>query len=258
MPVKVPIPYQPYIKTEQVITIKLKAPVENLQSTPTSLPTAEPSTSQYSKTLASTDFPTISPTPQNVSYVALVFLGGKNTDAASQTVYWRMLKNGVSIATGSASVSAGYFWTLNAFFFGVVAGDVLEVRLWASATTVNWDYDAFQVQASRLVTAEALNSPCTVNFIAFSVNPNLTKGTPAVYSSYALYPHHLDISLPSTGTPTVYDINFPKSNYGLYRINIGDYSYLNSSSLVTSSSNRPYYYRNYVPDTIKLTIWKFW
>ena len=258
MPVKVPIPYAPYIKLPQQIIVKLKAPVENLQATPTPLPTTEPTTSQWVKTLATTDFPDITPTPYAVAYIALVYLGGKNTDAAAQTVYWRMIRNGVSVASGSASVSAGYFYTLNAFFFDVVAGDTIEVRLWASSSNVNWDYDAFQVQASRLTTTEALNSPCYTSFDFLVAAPVLTKGAPSASATQNVYIYHLDLNLTSINTPSFYDVLFPKAAYRLYRLHFGDNTSANTASLIASSSYRPYYNRNYVPLNIRLTVWKFW
>jgi hypothetical protein len=258
MPVKTPIPLAPYTKIFQNIIVQMRAPVENLQATPTSLPTAEPATSQWSKTLASTDFPTITPTPYNVAYVACVYLAGKNTETAGQTVYWRMIKNGASVATGSAGVSAGYYYTVNASFFGVVAGDVIEVRLWATSANVNWDYDGFQIQPSRLVTAEALNSPCYVNFRSLASNPLLVKGNPSISTYYSLTPYHLDTALPTINAPASYDVLYPKATYCLYRLYAGDYSSSNTASVTTDSTYRPRYVTNYVPLTISLVIWKFW
>jgi hypothetical protein len=258
MPVKTPIPLAPYTKIFQDITVQMKTPVENLQATPTSLPTAEPSTSQWIKTLASGDFPTITPTPYNVAQVAYVCLAGKNTDTASQTVYWRMIKNGASVATGSTSVSAGYYYTVNAFFLGVVAGEVIEVRLWASATTVNWDYDGFQIQPSRIVTTEALNSPCYTNFKNVIACPTLVKGSPSVSTTYGMYVQHLDAFLTSVSSPTAFEMLYPKATYCLYRLYYGDNTVMNSASVITSASYRPYYYRNYVPLGISLVVWKLW
>jgi hypothetical protein len=236
----------------------LKDPVENLQATPTSLPTTEPTTSQWSKTLAAADFPTITPTPYSVSHIACVYLAGKNTDTVSQAVYWRMIRNGTSVSSGSVGVSAGYFYTVNAFFYGVVAGDVIEVRLWATSANVNWDYDGFQVQPSRILTAEALNSPCYINFNSLATCPTLVKGAPNVYSTGSICVYHLDLFLTSITTPTIYDMLFPKATSSFYKLYYGDASNLNSALGVASSSYRPYYYRNYVPLGISLVVWKFW
>jgi hypothetical protein len=258
MPVKTPIPLSPYIKLFQDIIVQMKAPVENLQATPTSLPTSEPNTSQWVKTLASNDFPSITPTPYNVAQIACVYLAGKNTDSAAQTVYYKMIKNGITIAAGSAGVSAGYYYTVNAFFYGVVAGDVIEVRLWATSANVNWDYDAFLIQPSRIVTTEALNSPCFTNFKSIVACPVLVKGSPSPYSTYNLYVYHLDLYLANISSPTSYDVLFPKATYGLYRLYDGDYGISNNAAVTTSSSYRPYYYRNCAPLGISLVIWKLW
>lgn len=258
MPVKTPIPLSPYTKVFQDIIVQIKAPVENLQATPTSLPTAEPATGQWRKTLDAGDFPTITPTPYNVAHIAYVCLAGKNTDAATQTLYWKMIKNGASVATGSLSVSAGYYYTVSAFFYGVVAGDVIEVRLWATSANVNWDYDGFQIQPSRIVTTEALNSPCYVNFKNVIACPTFVKGAPGVSTTAGYAPYHCDaFSLTLYGSSS-FDVLFPKATFCLCRLSYGDYNNANNALTSTSPTYRPYYYRNCVPLTISLVVWKFW
>jgi len=258
MPVKIPIPYAPYVKTSQLISISLKPIVENLQTTPTSLPTAEPSTSQWVRALTANDFPVINTTLYAVNYVALVYVAGRNTDTTARTVYWRMIRNGTSVATGSTSVSAGNYYTVNAAFHGVVVGDVIEVRLWASATTVNWDYDTFQIHPTRISTAEALNNPCYVDFKNVIVSPILLSGTPGAQTTGAYYPYHLDLISHNPNTPFTYDLLIPKAIYRLYRIHHGDVANLNTASVQTHASYRPYYIRHYVPILISLVIYKLW
>ena len=258
MPVKIPIPYAPYDKAIQRISISLRPAVEVLQTTPTSLPTTEPSTSQWVKTLTAADFPVITPTTYNVNYVALVYMAGKNTDTVARTVYWRMIRNGTSVATGSASISAGNYYTVNAAFHGVVVGDVIEVRLWASATTVNWDYDTFQIHATRVITAESLNNPCYVDFKNIIVTPILTTGTPYPQSTGNYYIPHLDLMSYSTNIPYTFDIIIPKSTYRLFRISHGDVANYNTASVQAHASYRPYYIRNFHPILIDLVIYKLW
>jgi hypothetical protein len=137
-------------------------------------------------------------------------------------------------------------------------GDVIEVRLWATATTVNWDYDAFQIQPSRVVTTEALNSPCYTNFKNVIACPTLVKGNPYASGTGYIYACHLDYSLISFSYPTAFDLLFPRATYCLYRLYYGDYSSMNAAVAATSSSYRPYYYKNVVPLGISLVIWKFW
>lgn len=258
MPVKVPIPYLPYTKIYQTIRINYKPPVENLFSTPINLPTSEPDTPQFSWTVSQSDLPDIYPQPLLYLYVAFVFLGGKNTSTSSITLYWKMLRNGVVVATGSGSVSAGYYWTLNARYLGIEPNDVLEIKLWTSASGVNYDYKAYQVLVTRLVTAEALNSVCSVYF-ASMYSQDLYLGNPYYVTSYGIYVYHLDYTIYTNLTsPTSFDILMPKSNYGLFRVYYGDVTGANTATIATSSTYRPYYYRNYVPNVIKLVIWKLW
>jgi len=253
-PVKAPISY---FKGMQTVRLNYKSPVENLYDTPVDLPTAEPDTPQFSKMLTQDDFPNIilqSSQPFSCVYVATVILAGKNTAGSSLTVYYKVYNNGSLVASGSKSVSANYYWTLQTYCV-VSVGDVLEVKAWASGSGVNYDYDAYQVQVSRLVTAEALDSPCTIYFSSVVTQPALVKGSPYVISYNSYFVCHLDRFFWSTSSTVAYDVVCPKTTYGLFRIDGGDYSYMNSGTVLVSSSYRPYYYRNYVPNTIRLYIW---
>ena len=141
----------PYIKKElKIFTVTHTSPVETVQATPTSLPTSEGTTPTKEYSLTDSDFPSISPSPYVVSYTAIIVLGGKNTDTASQTVHWEIKLNGSSIVSSSLSVSAGYYWTVQEHVDNVKSGDVIDVYLWASATSVNWSYDMYLVRVYHL------------------------------------------------------------------------------------------------------------
>jgi len=119
------------------------------------LPNAEPGTSQVIYTVASGDLPTISSAPFSTGYYAEVYVGGRNYSGGAVTVNYRVILNGTSQTTGSASVAtATSYFTVNAGSFGtnpLVVGDVLEVRLWASAaTSVYWDYMCLSVVPTRM------------------------------------------------------------------------------------------------------------
>ena len=258
MPVKVPIPYIPAVKIEQTVRIILVAPIEDLQSTPTPLPTSEPQTSQWTKSLSSTDLPTIIPSTNYVRYVALVFLAGKNTDAASQTVYWRMIKNGSSVASGSSSVASNNYYTVNARFYDVYPTDVIEVRLWATSSNVNWDYSAFQIHPTRFATNESFNSHCYTEFLELILQPVLTKGTPGVGYTQPFYVCSMDYNITSVSSTSVFECLFPKIVNRIFKIHYGDYISQNSASVHTSSTSRPYYTQNYLPTEIYLKVFKTW
>jgi len=241
-------------KPVEIITIELPSAAENLQDTPTSLPTTEPATSQISITLAEADLPTVklngSPNIPSVKYIALVYAGGQNTDSASQTVYWRMLKNDSSLSNGSFSVSANYYWTISAGFFDVVAGDTIELRLWASSTTVNWDYDAHVCQASRpFPYASGISKILWVRTKDVVAHPTLSSGNP--------YPLSYDYYFvnPQTGYATrekgegEFEQIEQWKDY-IFQVYLGDYAYQNDAMYRTSSTYRPYYIRNYLPTKI--------
>jgi hypothetical protein len=229
------------------LNITYQTPQETLLGTPETLPTSEPATPQISYTVASGDLPTFNLSPYQKKWVAIVIGAGKAVTAA--TIYWRMKKNGASVNTGSSSVSANTFYTRQCFFYDVAVGDVLELALWSSVSDSNWDYKAYQIQVSRLILLNKprLLSPC--NFAALATHPALTSGNPSLTIS-AFYPYHCDAILPGISAATSYDFLYPKNTYGMFNINYGDYYYANSSVVRTSTTYRPYYYRNYVPTQI--------
>jgi len=240
-------------KTLKIITIELKDAVENLQSTPTSLPTSEPAESQISITLAEADLPVVKlngldiPT---ITYTALVYAGGQNTDSASQTVYWRMLKNGSSLSTGSFSVSAGYYWTITARYFDVNAGDTIELRLWASSTNVNWDYDAHVCQCTRpFPYASGVVADLWVKTKDVIAHPTLTQGNPWVAETYGYYLAN-GLTDYNRRYVTGEEIeHFERWKDYIMILGLGD-NYRNDAVYNTDSSYRPRYRRNYIPTKI--------
>lgn len=260
MPVKVPVPYAPYIKIDQTILINLKTPQENF-ITPVELPTTEPATGQWVKTLAAADFPTVSPT--NLLYAGVAYLGivGRNTAAASRTIFWRMLKGGTAVATGSFSVPATHFYRIFAFWYGVAIGETLEMKLWAPVAGVNYDWTGFQIHPSRVGTNESLNSACYTE-LALSIAPVWSSaGAPGgAVTTGLFYPHHIDFTFAWLSVVTAtYDIVFPKVVSKFGRISHGDWASADNILSATDANRTGLtQLRNRIPATIKLTIWKLW
>lgn len=201
------------------------------------LPTSEPASSQVSYTVAAGHLPTISPTPWQTSYQAQVLMAGKNTTASAVTIYWRILKNGISQTTGSGSCAANYYWTIDAGNFGLVSvGDTLEVRAWASASSAAyWDYKALILAPTRMFPARPKRILLDVSFTTSSYT--LGNGSRGSTDSGTL---QMNDSLGAsfgmtTVTPGVW---FPGSTYGIYRTVRDRYP---GSTLRTSSTYRPYY-----------------
>ncbi len=238
----------------KIITIELKDAVENLQSTPTSLPTSEPAESQISITLAEADLPIVklndSPNIPTITYTALVYAGGKNTDTASQTVYWRELKNGASLSTGSFSVSADYYWTISAGYFDVNAGDTIELRLWASSTNVNWDYDAYACQYTRpFPYASDVAVDLWVRTKNIVLHPTLSKGNPSAAANERYYLVNKQTSYDEREIIYEEVEHFERWKGYLLQLYFGDVLQ-NNIKYNTHSSYRPYYRRSYVPTKI--------
>lgn len=169
--------------TQKTFAITIAAPRETLDGSPTVLPTTEPATSQISFTVQTSDLPTITPSPNSMKYVAILYGAGKNTDAASQTVSYRILKNGVSVATGSITATpTNNFYTVSCYqFYDVVVGDVLELRLWATSANVNYDYYAIAVLPTRVSFGKAYLNKDVV--YGSAVTALLISGTPNAVSS---------------------------------------------------------------------------
>jgi len=101
----------PELSCLKTLTITLQAAQETLQGSPTALPTSEPGAGneQISYTVGSGDLPTFSIQPSAKKWVAIVFGSGKFVTAG--TLYYRMKKNGSSVATSSSAVAANTFYT---------------------------------------------------------------------------------------------------------------------------------------------------
>lgn len=234
----------PLLTSLKTLNITYQTPQETLLATPETLPTTEPATPQIGYTVAEADLPTLSLTPYKKVWVAIVIGAGKAVTAA--TISWRMKKNGASVNSGSSSVSANNFFTRQCYFRDVVVGDVLELALWSSVADSNWDYKAFQIQVTRLILLNKprLLLPC--NFTALETHPVLTLGSP-YYTNQVLYPFHLDNRLYAITAATSFLSLYPKDTYGLFILDYGDSIYANASVIRTSTSYRPYYYRNSEP-----------
>lgn len=96
------------------------------------LPISEPAQPQYSVTLGAEHMPVWTPYELPHIKTACLIVAGTNPGPTTGFIYYRVLKNGVSVATGSQSVVGVAFWSHCHYrFFDVKAGDVLAVKTWA-------------------------------------------------------------------------------------------------------------------------------
>ena len=244
----------PFKGSKKVFSYTFATPREELLGTPLTLPTAEPTDPQAVYTVLDSDLPTWTLKPFSVKYIALLVAAGKFVTAG--TLYWRMVKNGASVANGSASVSANTFYTVNAWFLDVAVGDVLGVKLWSSVSDSNYDYKAIFIYPTRFQPFNLLNRKiCLADVKIYNENatyPTLSSGNPTKWNPNYPWQGFIEngnsaayqISITGTFTFTYYS---PHSTYGLWRIWYhGDVSNANTASVQTSTTNRPRYYSNYI------------
>lgn len=119
----------------------------------TAIPTTEPGTGQLDHDIVSGDLPTVTPLHYGVDYSAVVYASGK-VGATGRTLNWRIVKNGTSQGTGSSFINPNRYWTLSGRLSGIgsgiVDGDNIELRLWASGSGLEYDYTALFIAPTRL------------------------------------------------------------------------------------------------------------
>ena len=235
-------------------SLSYPAAQETYDAAGTALPTSEPATSQVIYTITSADLPVSTDKTASMKFSAFLYGGGKNNGASSATVYYRILKNGASVATGSSSVNANYYYTVNCYqLYDVKAGDVIEIRLWASAATVDYRYKAMSVAISRYVPGGILGR-LLLNFYYLSsgvgyqltlsqgVSPiRMTAGNVYIYTDKTLFNsnHYVSIVFADSYRHAAFVCIQDKQFFHLQN---GDSS--QSTSVLTSSVALPYYYSN--------------
>jgi hypothetical protein len=251
----------PAVGSKKLFTITYATPRESLESTPITLPTTEPTDPQITWTVQNSDLPVFSIKPFSVKYVACVYGAGKFVTAG--TLSWRMVKNGASVATGTASVAANTFYTVNAWFLDVLPGDVLGLKLWSSVSDSNWDYKALFCYPTRLFPLPLFNYKQILKDVTWSFSsslyPTLTLGNPsrAIASlSYCTFVQGENVNnyVFHYSGDYVKTMKFcsPHQDFGILRVfYYGDFNNPNTAGVNTSATYRPYYYCSYLDWTVR-------
>jgi len=257
MPVKTPIPYYPASLIEKTVLIKLRRPVENNLSTPVTLPTTEPTDGQLKVTLQASDFPEIIPENCLAVYVAVVSILCKTVTAG--TLYGRIYKNGGLIASTSFSASANYFYHLQGWLFGVAVGDEINFKVWSSVTDSSYDFTAYQIQPTRVAPPEAINTPISISYSGVVKEPTYSGANrPTDTSDCGYYVYFLDDTSKDFSGYAKLPIFQVRDIYRLFRIHAGDNTFFNYINYSLSTTRGCIVYRNSIPTTIKLKIWKLY
>lgn len=240
----------------RLFTITYATPREELLGTPLALPTSEPADPQAAWTVQSSDLPAFSEKPYSVKYIACLYAAGKFSSAG--TVYWRMTKNGNSVANGSSAVSANNYYTVNAFFLDVAVGDVLGIKLWSSVSDSNYDYKAIFVYPTRFFPFPTLNGKQILanvriwNSDSPQLLPTLTQGNPTGWIANYPWIGRIENSgymawLIGVADTFTFSFYVPHNTVGLWYIfYYGDGDSANNASVQTDPTYRPKYYRNYL------------
>lgn len=237
-------------------------PVSESSISPVSIPTTEPSTGQFYRTLQDTDFPIITPSNFIASYVAYAAMAGQNTSTSAITLYWRMYRSSNIVSSGNVSVSASYYWRLICTWLGVAPDDTIEIRLWGSNSGLNYDFVAYQIHPTRIRSSEIIDRPNTVMFHGFVSAPIfVTANAPAgSVTTTGIAVTHLDLTLQTITSDAGYTVLTPRANYGLFRIAYGDNaSPINTGSTTTSTSRSGLtQLRSAIPTVIYITTYRVW
>jgi len=122
--------------------------IENyFPGSPVALPIAEPGTATVSFTVTLPMLISCSLADVICGSVPFVVAGGINTMASAINISYRVLKNGVSqYVSGATSILANNYWTVDVFrISSAIVGDVIDLRIWGSATGLNLTYNALMM-----------------------------------------------------------------------------------------------------------------
>lgn len=199
-------------------------------SSPITLPTSEPAIAQISFTLTDTDFPS---SPDGVLGQMCKFLfwgviGGRNLDATTVNINFKILKNGTSVGTGLRGLTTNIYYTLAPYFIDCASGDVITIKLWSvSSTNVQNTYAAFFIQPTRfgsnlkvgqLVTDVLL----TKSFVAGNYAPTLGFNPSLAVNSNPYFDigETIGVNVITAGNSVTKVV--PTTVYGFARLNNGD------------------------------------
>jgi hypothetical protein len=238
----------PLFKGRVDVTITYPDPYEPPLLDPAeALPTSEPTTAQIEITITSAMLPVWSPFELEHIKTAVLYVSGKNTNTSTVSVYYRLLKNGVSVATGSGGVGAGNFYGATLCqFFDAVEGDVVACKLWSNIAGCNWDFKGLGVMPTRIRPQASVVSDIAMSaskrYPGFSIQ--------GAYFREFLYIVHDDSFAWGVDTDMAARAAISGPLYGLTRVGRGD---MIQGGVVSQRSDNRQFYLNMVPTRISYT-----
>ena len=160
------------------------------------LPNAEPGTAQVSYTVTSTMLPTYAgDLPALMTNGGFLNVGCINNGASGRTLNWRVKRNGVSIGTGSQSITASNKGILQ--FYSLVGankiniGDVLEIFLWCTESATDMQLIQYALSVIPVAFRPVNNMNKVITNVSFAfVNTTLTNfvNNASINTQYGLLP----------------------------------------------------------------------
>jgi hypothetical protein len=205
---------------------------------------------RWGRTLQASDFPVWSFQPASVVYICKFFISTQNNSGSSQTIFYRVYKNNVSIMGNSGyTANNGYYRLFTCNIYDVKVGDVLEIALWCSPNTnVIAVGSLSHVVPTRLLPT---SKPCIeVNYTFDKYTyPTPLTGDQQAYS-YEYIGSNISNSISSATSRTFTGLSFVSQNsYNLFRYGEGDYS-RSSSAYINSDAALQKIVHSYYPTTI--------
>lgn len=188
------------------------------------LPTTEPTMSQVSFTIQSSDLPNISPSVP-MKYNASIICSGK-IGASASIVSYRVLKNGTSVVQQNmSSATATQFWTHSHWrTFDVTVGDIIEIKYWAVQSDVTLDFYGLIVYPSLPIVCKSGVVLKELDLANIASTPDFTTTfTINALGGLYLYPYSTGSSWNQTLNITLNALlpNMVVTN-GLFRTQYGD------------------------------------
>lgn len=224
-------------------------PNETVLGTTVNLPTTSPANGQFSYTVSSY-LPTVTPAFYSTSYLPMIYGAGQNTTASAITLYWEVDKNGASVGSGSTSVPANNYWTLN-FNTDICTNtsDTYAVKLYGSATGLTLTYQAIAVYPVRFLVSKysTILQDLTYTMTAPSLTANASNAINDTGNWY-IYTDGNSNTMPALSPATFSAFRPGNSTYNMGTTREGEIGFKNN--VLTSTTQIPKYNRNNYPSTI--------
>lgn len=241
----------PIFGSRKTLNVTYATPRETLLGTPETLPTSEPANPQIAYTVQESDLPTFDIKPYSTIYLGRLLAGGQCVTAA--TISWRMTKNGANVATSVLSVSANYYYVVDACFLDVKVGDVLGLKLWSNQSDSNWDRSAIAIHPSRIYPLPTpLYKDVTISCVYSQSFTNFNAAVTGSDGNAFVYNGHINIRASSYTAPwSLSGISLLAcvSPYGMIRTGMGDSAVSNTARTGTGAT-RPSVVRFPVPSQL--------